>query len=894
MMIKRICSVILTVCLSLGAVSALAYSDVETPIQNTAVELVTSLGIINPVSETEFGSKTLVKRGEFALYATRLIGCEAAVSQVSNGYFEDVDTTTPEGAAVEFLAGIGAIAKSGREYNPNDEITYAEAVRVTLNCLNYGDVAKMSGGYPGGYIKTATDCGLNKNLKLLTNSVLTKTDVTTLIYNALFTNPMESDGRTYKKSDKTQLEKIWDVSEVTGIVTGYEKTVLASDKTLPENGVEINGVVYDAGTTNIAKYVGYNVRAFYNDDETIVAFAEKPNANTVYTYNADDIEVEGNKVSYYINNRKKNLKVSESAAVIYNNRYFSSYTKLDEVLNVPEGEITFISNSSSGAVNVIIVRDYKHLLVERVDKKSGRLYLKNGSPEGTEGGQLNDVISILPDENDVTVYIDGEAASFNDIKSNDAITMEQSLDGEQVVLYVSRKTVEGEIKGQSKDTVKISGEEYDKSFYSTAVYTVGTTGVFALTTDGKILGLVEKARNNNNDYAYVLQSYVDDGPQSAYVKLYTAGEEVVTYECADNIKVNGQRKGYNAIPDCILTGDIVTYTTNNDGILTKINRPYDASSIVDYVNETEFVKSWNKSSVRYTDGIMGMSLVTEDTVIFSMPRFDRKDEDDYNILSMSDLKNRTYSDVTCYDVDRQGRVGALLIVEDISKTVSMGNNLFFIKEVSSSINDDDEDIWLVEGYENGEEKTLVFPTDVHSVTYEDGWKNRVGNENFDTGCDNFHTGDALQYSLNNNGEVSAYRLVYNNNLTIFDAADDLKDNLGESRFEDWSGTGSVTKQDFYDDLYISFGTVRARYMDYILNLGLTESEVLGYDGGKSKIQIIDYYRPINLKNVPVYVYNVGKRQLELGDIEDISKDDYVFVRSKKMGELNEVMVYSFD
>ena len=170
----------------------------------------------------------------------------------------------------------------------------------------------------------------------------------------------------------------------------------------------------------------------------------------------------------------------------------------------------------------------------------------------------------------------------------------------------------------------------------------------------------------------------------------------------------------------------------------------------------------------------------------------------------------------------------------------------------------------------------------------------MGNENFDTGCENFHAGDALQYSLNNNGEVGAYRLVYNNNLTIFDASDNLKDNLGESRFEDWSGTGSVTKQDFYDDLYISFGTVRARYMDYMLNLGLTESEVLGYGDGKSKIQIIDYYRPINLKNAPVYVYRAGKRELELGDIEDISKDDYVFVRSKKMGELNEVMVYSFD
>ncbi|MCI8405377.1 MAG: S-layer homology domain-containing protein [Clostridia bacterium] len=894
MMIKRICSVILTLCLSLGAVGVLAYNDVDTPCQNTAVELVTSLGIIDPVSPTDFGSKTLVKRGEFALYATRLMGSESAISRTSEGYFKDVDTTTPEGAAVEFLASIGVIAKSGREYNPNDEITYAEAVRVTLNCLNYTETAKMNGGYPGGYIKTATDCGLNKNLQLLTNSVLTKTDTAMLIYNALFTNPMERDGRGYKKSDKTQIEKIWNVSEAVGIVTGYEKTVLVSGKILPENSVEINGVVYNAGTTNISKYIGCNVRVFYDDNETIVAFAEKANTNTIYTFSADDIEADGNKVSYYVNNRKKNLKVSESAAVIYNNRYFSSYTKLDEVLNIPEGEITFISNRSSGIIDVIMVSEYKHLLIERVDKKSGRLYLKNGSPEEKDGISLNDVISVLPDENDVTVYIDGKESNFDDLRENDAVTMEQSLDGEQIVLNVSRKTVDGEITGLSKDTIKISGEDYEKSSYSTSVYAAGTKGVFAITTNGKILGIVEKSASANNDYAYVLQSYSDNGPQKAYVKLYNTKGEVLTYECADNIKVNGKRIEYKEISNRVSKGEVITYTVNSDGMLSKINCPYDASSIVDYVNETEFIKNWNKSSVRYTDGIMGMSLVTDDTVIFSMPRFDRQDESDYKILNISDLKNRTYSDVTCYDVDRQGRVGALLIVEDISETVSMGNNLFFVKEVSSAVNDDDEIIWLVDGFENGEEKTLVFPEDTHSVTYENGWKNRVGNENFDTGCENFHAGDALQYSLNNNGEVGAYRLVYNNNLTIFDASDNLKDNLGESRFEDWSGTGSVTKQDFYDDLYISFGTVRARYMDYMLNLGLTESEVLGYGDGKSKIQIIDYYRPINLKNAPVYVYRAGKRELELGDIEDISKDDYVFVRSKKMGELNEVMVYSFD
>lgn len=113
-------------------------------------------------------------------------------------------------------------------------------------------------------------------------------------------------------------------------------------------------------------------------------------------------------------------------------------------------------------------------------------------------------------------------------------------------------------------------------------------------------------------------------------------------------------------------------------------------------------------------------------------------------------------------------------------------------------------------------------------------------------------------------------------------------------YEDWSGTGSVTKQDFYDDLYIAYGDVQLRYMDYMLFLGLNEKDRKSYESGSNPIQIIDYYRPINLLNANVYTYNIYTGKLELGDMEDVQKGDSVFVRSKRMGQLNEVMVYIKD
>ncbi|MBQ8301752.1 MAG: S-layer homology domain-containing protein [Clostridia bacterium] len=896
-MLKKICSVLLVLCMAFSTVGAFAYNDVEEGKETTAVELVTGLGIMSPDEDSEFGVKALVKRGEFALYVTKLMGYNVTVQATSKGYFDDVDTTTLEGAAVDYLAGVGAIPKSGNEYNPNDEITYVEAVRVLLNAMGYGRVAAINGGFPGGYLKTATECELNNNVWKLTNSVLTKADAATLLYNALFVHPMETNYKgEYAESDETLLEKTRDVYETIGIVAGYENTCLADGKSLAENCVDIGGEIYEAGTTNIGDYVGYTVYAYYNEardgSRTLVAFAPKKNANDAVTLAVDEIEFNGERVEYYEGNTKKKLKFSESAAVIYNGGYYSEYESVEDlILDIPEGEVTFLSNDSTGVANVIIIKEYKHLLVERVDTRDGRLYLKNGSPNASDDILLSNVMTVASYDLEKTVYLDGKKIEFNEIQADDAVTMMKSLDGSKVILEVSRTTVEGSITSISDDEIGISGTKYPISAYCVNTYSAGTTGTFSITTDGKFLGLATGVKSSSSNYAYVLDVYCDNGPEEAYVELFTPDGEVKEYECASNIKINGQRVSYDEVPNKVLKSEIVTVKIKSDGTIAQLNRPFDASSKLNYVNETEFIKNWNKSSVRYTDGIMGMSFITEDTLIFSMPRFDKGNTSDYRILTVDDLTNRTYADVTCYDVDRQGRASVLLIIEDPADSVDMGSDLFFVKDISYTINDDDEDICRIEGYEGGELVTLDFTEDSQSVTYEDGWMNYVGNEDFDKGYLELNVGDAIQYSLDNDGNVAAYRLVFNNEQTIYSPDGELVYEDANNFFEDWSGTGSVTKQDFYDNLYIAYGDVQLRYMDYMVFLGLNERDRLSYESSTSPIRIIDYYRPINLLKASVYVYNVNNGELELGDMEDVMASDIVFVRSKKMGETNEIMVY---
>ena len=85
-----------------------------------------------------------------------------------------------------------------------------------------------------------------------------------------------------------------------------------------------------------------------------------------------------------------------------------------------------------------------------------------------------------------------------------------------------------------------------------------------------------------------------------------------------------------------------------------------------------------------------------------------------------------------------------------------------------------------------------------------------------------------------------------------------------------------------------------RYNDFSVLCALNEEERTKYKN--SKVNMVDYYRPLNLNQdeTYVYTYNVDSDKLEVGTMEDVQKNDTAFARSKAMGTLNEIMVYEKD
>ena len=895
--------------MSASSFSAMAYNDVSLADgESTSISLVDGLGIIKGVDEENFGVDEYMTRGQFALAAAKMMKLDVTSGKMGNSAFADVDIATEEGCAVNLLADVGIISSQTGKYNPAEIITYAEAARILENSLGYGQEVERNGGYPGGVIKVATDLKLAAGLKMATNTQITKKDAARLIYNTLMSLPMKSSLGAgyvlYEQDEEILLENLWDVYDVKGIVMGVGSTTL-DGSSLKETQVSIDGEVMECGIPNMIDYLGYSVRVYYIDDDEgsrkAVAVVPRSGDNRELTIQAEDLSVTGNNVRYDEDGKTKSQDIADNVQVIYNGRLYSNYRYLSDILNISEGSVTFLSNTGKKAANVIIVKEEKHILVERVDAKNTVIYAANSTEENAVP-YLASALKLDYDLQDIYITLDGVPASFEDIQINDVLVVREVKDEgsetpDEIYIDIQRNIAEGKIGALSREDgeMQINGTPYDISKYCTDGFNAGDSGSFAVTNNGKVVGIVA-TKTSNLKYAYVKSVSFDVDKQEGYVKLFTQDGEQRMFVVKDKTVVNGKKCEFQNLTKVIAEGDFISFRLNNDGYIAQMNRPYDATANPDYYSETSFIKNWSKSSVRYIGGIMGRSIVTDNTTIFYIPRYDRGVDSDYRIMTIDDLTNRIYSDITCYDVDRNGRIGALVIKEDIKDTVSKGDSLFFVEKVLQGVNLDDEPIAEVHGFENGEPKTLIFTGDTDCVTYEDGWMNYSGNESFDAGYNaalpgkDLHAGDAIQYTINYDGEVGAYRLIFNNQDTIYTAGELTYDDE-KYYYERWSATGNVTKLDFNDNLYIGFGSIEMRYNDFAVLCALNESERSAYKN--SKVNMIDYYRPVNLNQEAtyIYVYNVDSDKLEVGTMEDVQKGDTAFVRSKNMGTLNEIMVY---
>ena len=180
-MIKRIISimtaaVLAAVCM---AVSAPALAE-----ESEDYEKYAFLSALDIISVTEDNADEKVSRARLAFIAAKAF-CINSENGTNFMNYRDVDENTPYAGAIDAISGIRAAGGCDGYFYPNRTALTGEAVKIIITAMGYDFKAERLGGYPYGYIKTARELDLIKDIDLALDLYCPRYIVFTMIYNAL-------------------------------------------------------------------------------------------------------------------------------------------------------------------------------------------------------------------------------------------------------------------------------------------------------------------------------------------------------------------------------------------------------------------------------------------------------------------------------------------------------------------------------------------------------------------------------------------------------------------------------------------------------------------------------------------------------------------------------------
>ena len=170
-------------------------------------------------------------------------------------------------------------------FNPENDITNEEIVKMIVCLLGYGEMAEQQSGYPAGYTATASRIGITSSLNLKTKTPATRNDVAIMISNALDTPIMVEKSEGEDENDNTAYVILdgkngipfssirgtrgmtWDTS-----LTSIDKLAQAFASQYPykegdtEKSFELYpDIIYSSGMEKTAEGIEYECPAIYDD-----------------------------------------------------------------------------------------------------------------------------------------------------------------------------------------------------------------------------------------------------------------------------------------------------------------------------------------------------------------------------------------------------------------------------------------------------------------------------------------------------------------------------------------------------------------------------------------------------------------------------------------------------
>ncbi len=206
----------------------LTLTDVaDTASYATAVNTLVALGVINGYEDNTFLPDNLITRAEVTkVVVAALNQTEAAEGMTGSTGFADVADDFWANGFINAGVQIGFInGMEDNKFAPQDNVTYAQIVKMLVASMGYEEYAQYMGGWPNGYLSIANSEGITAGVKASANDNVTRAQVAQLVYNALNTPIVENTGMEYSSAGIL----VPTIAKMDGKNGNYYKTLLTEN-----------------------------------------------------------------------------------------------------------------------------------------------------------------------------------------------------------------------------------------------------------------------------------------------------------------------------------------------------------------------------------------------------------------------------------------------------------------------------------------------------------------------------------------------------------------------------------------------------------------------------------------------------------------------------------------
>lgn len=784
---KRLTAIIIAAAMLFAAAAMPAYAALT--MDDIVFELKT-LKVMEGDDDGEFHLEKPVTRAEFAAIASRMMSMEdAAASYKNEKMYDDVGTDHWANGYIVMLSHLGIISGIGdNKFGPDEYLSYENICKILVCCLGYSIQGENNGGYPGGYTLTAGTIGLLKGVNI--SYPFTREATARMVYNALYVKIMTTEMRggkvDYVISNTTFRDKFTTVADgsvekregiVTATVDAYMNNALSD---MNSGQIEIDNSIYYINDPAAARYIGQRVVYYVNTEESNKIISLRPSEyNEVITIPVKDIkEADASSITYYTEgNTSKTKKLIPGVRVLKNNRPVPSWNP-EEFLNLEQGELTLINNTSDSDndIDIILYKSYVSVIVEDVNAERGMIYFSDSTLLG--GKKYIDVDTERNSNKRIVLYkSDGTPASAEDVLKDNVISICQSDDKNFTEGIICDAFVDGKLTACDDDTVTINGKVYPTERDEVKDNAVFDRDIRAyMNYMGEVVYI--KTITTSTNYGYAASIFMDDSATYAGVKMIipnklsekkeeeenedggdatiiskiiASNEELRNMYLAANVYVSGingsteQRKLSSKTAAEYILNKAVRYTLNSKDeidsvVILKPERGGDKKVYNSY--ERTFAKGNGDNTDK---GGFGVDFETRTICV---PDSEKPSSRDY--LANVEMSNGKTYNVISYEMNEDRHVVDLIVVTAPMKDGTVGeltstSEVGFVTDVVTVMDEDSNEETLKITMLNDEGKEKVYDI---TEAYREYEKYEVPRR-----------GSLVAYLLNNEGKIENLKIV---------------------------------------------------------------------------------------------------------------------------------------